>query len=180
MYDDVCERTDAVSWFMSAELDGHDEALFRPLLSEVPTSESITLDVPDPVRRLYSSKLAFLRDWLDADTDCKSFRSLLFERSSSETHPLFRPACEDSVRFWGAVEGSGRGLGRIELTADVLGERTARDRVFFWGGTSFRFFCTPLGWLSISYQRGQRWSGEGVGYLVRAATRSQMFFWEAY
>jgi hypothetical protein len=131
VYDDVCERTDAVSWFVSTELGGRDEGLFRPPLSEVPTSESITLDVPDSVSRLCSSKLASLRGWLDTDTDCKTFCSLLFEGLSSETYPLFRPLSRGgSVRFWGAAVGSGRGLGRMELTADVLGERITRDRVF--------------------------------------------------
>jgi hypothetical protein len=86
---EVCERTDAVSWFMSPELGGRDEGLFRPPLSEA--SESITLDVPDSVSRLCFSKLASLRGWLDTDSDCKSLRRLLFKGSSAETYPLFRP-----------------------------------------------------------------------------------------
>jgi hypothetical protein len=95
VYNDVCERTNAISWFVSAELGGRDEGLFRPPLSEVPTSESITLDVPDSVSRLCSSKLALLRGWLDTDTDCKSV-----EGSSLETYPLLRPlSCGGSVRF---------------------------------------------------------------------------------
>jgi len=157
---------------MSPELGVRDKGLFRPPLSEVPTSESITLDVPDSVSRLCFSKLASLRGWLDTDADCKSFRRLLFEGSSSETYPLFRPLSwgGGSVRFWAAAVGSRRGLGRMALTADALGERTARNRVFFLGGTSFWFFCTPLGWFSISYQRGQRWNGEGEGEGVLGAS----------
>ena len=58
----------------------------------------------------------------------------------------------------------------MALTAEALGERTARNRVFFLGGTSFRFFCTPFGWFSISYQRGQRWNGEGKGVGVLGAS----------
>ena len=99
---------------MSAELGGRDKGLFRLPLSEVPTSESIMLNVPDSVSQLCSSKLALLRGWLDTDTDYKSFRSLLFEGSSSETYPpLCSLSCGGSVRFWGAVVGSGRGLGRM-------------------------------------------------------------------
>src|ERR1700710_1993015 len=76
---------------MSPELGGRDEGLFRPPLSEVPTSGSITLDVADCVSRLCFSKLASLRGWLDTDSDGKSFRRLLFKGSSLETYPLFRP-----------------------------------------------------------------------------------------
>jgi hypothetical protein len=61
MYNDVYERTDTVSWFVSAKLGSCDEGLFRPPLSKVPTSESITLNVLKSVSRLYSSKLASLR-----------------------------------------------------------------------------------------------------------------------
>ena len=39
----------------------------------------------------------------------------------------------------------------MEVTAEMLEERTARNRVFFRVGTTFLFFGTPLEWFSISY-----------------------------
>lgn len=134
---DACERTDAVSWSMSTVLDCRDEGL---LSLSLPGVAAMSSDVPYLGRKFCLAKFSSLRRWPDSDTDCAYFCSHLRGRSSSEL-----------VNCWRAVEGSWRSSGGVELTAEVLEERTAHNRVFFRVGTTFLFFCTPLEWFSISY-----------------------------
>ena len=48
------------------------------------------------------------------------------------------------------------------LTASVLGECSARARVFRWEGVGFLIFCIDRGLFSMRCQRGQLWdSGRG-------------------
>ncbi len=157
-------RPDSVSRVMLVSLDDCN-CLFPGRL--------VSSAVPDRRSLLCSSKFALLSCLLDFDECCGSFRSCLSGCSSMDSStclsgwlsgwlsgclPMGLLECLSSgtdlrfcplggggpVRFWEAAEGSEGFSGGLELIADVLGERTAFDRVFFREGAGFLFFCTPL------------------------------------
>ena len=145
---------------MSVVLDRRDTVLFFSAMSS---------DVLDSVSLASFSKFASVRGRTDSSTGCESFRRRLSEGSSSEdpsseSRLRFCPLrCSGSVGSLEAVEGRWTGLGGMELRADGLVERSARNGRFFRGGAGFPSVCSTSDCFSKRYQRGRLWDEDGEG-----------------
>lgn len=97
----------------------------------------------------------------------KQLQSLEYVRAYS-TEAYVNSVSFNARSIWMAAMGSRRGLGRTELIADTLGERTARDPGALPRRHEPIFLLSAFGIILLSYERGQRGMGTERGVVMAA------------